>query len=423
MAARTALHLSYIAEDAAQGGVRNPAAPLAELLAFLDDAHGLAGGESSRPWYVRHALQPFAAVYFEQAAAAGPPDPALRSFAVAYAQTRGAGAAAPGPAPLLPPAATLAPPPDADGNSLAQLRAFLRRPAQATARQMLGVALPDADDAADADEPLTPHSEPRRRVPAQLLDHALARGQTGLPTQAPDWLARSGLLPAGAIGALAWRDLRAGVAAALELLHGHPCAQAPEVDVDCSVRLDDGYVLGGSVTARRDADGRYWLLRVETRKTLDFSVRLPLWLDRAALALSLPAAQLGGCMLLHLHGGCAEIDALAANASSDATLLRAGIAQLCALRSDVLRARRWYFPATAWAVAEAPADARYARARGAWSGSQAGVGERDHAPGYAALLTRGRDWIDEPQAWRDFVAQALALAALLGLQTQEPADA
>ncbi len=423
MAARTALHLSYVAEDPAQGSLRNPAAPLAELLAFLDDAHGLAGGDAARPWCVRHALQPFAAVYFEQADATWRPHPALRSFAVAYAGVNGAGHAPPGAAPLLPHAGLSAPALDADAASLAQLRAFLRKPAQATARQMLGIVLPDGDADAGADEPLTPRTEPRQRVPARLLEHALAQGQATLPAHAPDWLARSGLLPAGAIGALAWRDLRAPVAAALDLLHGHPCAQAPLVEVDCRVRLDDGNVLGGSVAARRDAAGRYWLLRVETRKTLDFSVRLPLWLDWAALALSVPAAQLGGCVLLQVHGASAEIDTLAANASSDATLLRAGIARLCALRDDVLHARRWYFPATAWAVAESAPESRSARARSAWEGNQQSTGERDYAPAYAALLARGRDWIAEPQTWRDFVAQACALAALVGLQAQEPAGA
>ena len=423
MAARIALHLSYVAEDAAQGSARNPAAPLAELLAFLDDVHGLTGSEVLRPWYVQHALQPFAAVYFEQADATWQPDPALRSFAAAYAEIAGAGHAPPGAAPLLPRAGLPAPALDADASSLAQLRAFLRKPAQATARQMLGIALPDSDDDVGADEPLAPRTEPRQRVPAQLLDYALLQGHAALPVHAPDWLARSGLLPAGAIGALVWRDLRASVEAALALLRAHPCARAPVVEVDCTLWLDDGSVLSGSVAARRDAEGRHWLLRVETRKTLDFSVRLPLWLDWAALALTLPAAQLGGCVLLHVHGDSADIDAMAANVSTDATALRAGVAQLCALRGEVLHARRWYFPATAWAVAEAAPESRIARARGAWQGTQHGTGERDYAPAYAALLTRGRDWIDEPQAWQDFVAQADALAALVGLQAQEPADA
>ncbi|EQD56588.1 Exodeoxyribonuclease V, RecC subunit, partial [mine drainage metagenome] len=193
MAARTALHLSYIAEDAAQGSARNPAAPLAELLAFLDDAHGLTGSAAPRPWRVQHALQPFAAVYFEQADATWQPDPALRSFAAAYVEAGGPSHAPAGAAPLLLPRAGLpAPALDADASSLAQLRAFLRKPAQATARQMLGITLPEIDDDAAGDEPLAPRTEPRQRVPAQLLAHALAQGHTELPTRAPEWLARSG---------------------------------------------------------------------------------------------------------------------------------------------------------------------------------------------------------------------------------------
>ena len=423
MAARTALHLSYIAEDAAQGSARNPAAPLAELLAFLDDAHDVTASDAPRPWRVQHALQPFAAVYFEQADATWQPDPALRSFAAAYAEAGGPGHAPAGAAPLLPRAGLPVAVMEADASSLAQLRAFLRKPAQATARQMLGITLPEIDDDAAEDEPLAPRTEPRQRVPAQLLAHALAQGHTELPTRAPEWLARSGLLPAGAPGALAWRSLRAPVDAALALLHTQACARAQAVEIDCTLCVDDGTTLSGSVPALRDAEGRHWLLRVETRKTLDFSVRLPLWLDWAALALTLPAAQLGGCVLLHVHDDSAEMDEAAANVGTDATALRAGMAQLCALRSEVLHARRWYFPATAWAVAESAPELRMARARDAWEGGYERSGERDYTPAYAALLTRGRDWIAEPQAWRDFVAQACALAVLVGVRNAEQADA
>ncbi|MHB8571323.1 MAG: hypothetical protein ACYC97_14155, partial [Metallibacterium sp.] len=63
------------------------------------------------------------------------------------------------------------------------------------------------------------------------------------------------------------------------------------------------------------------------------------------------------------------------------------------------------------------------RARGAWESGFERTGERDYAPAYAALLTRGRDWIDEPQAWQDFVAQACALAVLVGVCNAEQTDA
>src|SRR5690606_8088463 len=67
MAAREVLHLSYIGEGVRDGKPRNPATPLAELLALLDERAGLRDedGEADRPWRVRHPLQPFDARYFD----------------------------------------------------------------------------------------------------------------------------------------------------------------------------------------------------------------------------------------------------------------------------------------------------------------------------------------------------------------------
>src|SRR5262249_13705885 len=69
MSARDLLHLSFIGEGVRDGKPRNPAAPLAELMAALDGA-ARGGGEARlnetaelharhlRPWLVRHPLQP-----------------------------------------------------------------------------------------------------------------------------------------------------------------------------------------------------------------------------------------------------------------------------------------------------------------------------------------------------------------------------
>src|SRR3546814_5296797 len=46
MSARKRLHLSYIGEGVSDGKPRNPAAPLAELMAELDQAAGLAHDRS-----------------------------------------------------------------------------------------------------------------------------------------------------------------------------------------------------------------------------------------------------------------------------------------------------------------------------------------------------------------------------------------
>lgn len=87
MSARRRLHLSYIGEGADDGKPRNPAAPLAELLAALDDAAGLPADDARtpRPWLLRHRLQPFAASYFDGS------DARLYSYRQAYAAMHGDG--------------------------------------------------------------------------------------------------------------------------------------------------------------------------------------------------------------------------------------------------------------------------------------------------------------------------------------------
>ena len=74
MAARSRLHLSYHCEGAQDARPRNPAAPLAELMAFLDARLG-----AERAWYVKHPLQPFDARYFDGG------DPRLSSFSREFA--------------------------------------------------------------------------------------------------------------------------------------------------------------------------------------------------------------------------------------------------------------------------------------------------------------------------------------------------
>lgn len=417
MAVRDGLHLSYVAENVADGSARNPAAPLAELLAFLDEAHRCEG-DADAPWLVRHPLQPFAPVYFEQPAPGEDwrPDPALRSYARAYAGAAGAGTAPAGASPVLPavPAASLPPAPAeaAEPCDLARLRAFLRKPAQAQARARLGVQLPETDDEAADSEPLGVRPDARLRLPARVLMQALGQGESALPERIPVALARSGQLAAGGPGQEAWRVARASALAGLRLLDGHPCREAVPDACACRFEEADGRVVEGIVPSLRDASGRHWLLRVETRKVLDFGVQLPLWLDWAALVLGLPEGNVGGCVLLHLREGAATLDADAAALPRDPAFLRRGVSRLCALHDAVLAGRAWYFPATAWAVARAEAGQRRANARKAWEGEPRHPGERDRAPGYAALLTRGQDWIADAAGWQRFEALALQLDAL-----------
>lgn len=415
MAAREALHLSYVSEDASDGGMRNPAAPLAELLKYLADVFGRADSLAA-PWFVRHALQPFAPVYFEQSSPteAWRPDPALRSYVAAYAGAVATGQSPPGAMPILPAMTMAAPEASAAGGpvDLAGLRFFLRNPAKVQARELLGVRLPELDEEGDEGEPLAARVDARLRLPRQILQQALVQGERALPERVPTWLARSGMLPAGEAAQHAWLTMRGSAKAALRLLEGHPCLQAAAIEAECRFGDGSGYFVSGAVPALRDAEGGYWVLRVETRKTLDFGVRLPLWLDAAALALSF-GEQFRGCLLVQLRDDQARVDPEAASVTRDARLLRQGVGRLCALRDAVVAGRALYFPATAWALANADADQRRAKAMAAWSGDDRHPGERDRSPGYAALLTRGLDWLADRESWDRFEALALDLRAML----------
>jgi len=203
MAARKRLHLSYIGQGARDGKHRNPAAPLAELLAELDLRAGLKpdDGNSPRPWLLRHPLQPFDARYFDGA------DKALFSYSPAFAGMRGDGSQ---PLPRLRDGEALAPEPLPEPLPLRALEGWFKDPAKALLADHLQLSL----DALDADERLA-DSEPMdgiaplhtvaRRV---FLQHVLPR-QCADPDwawdgQQPDWLRHGGILPLGDAGVAAW---------------------------------------------------------------------------------------------------------------------------------------------------------------------------------------------------------------------------
>ncbi len=64
MAARQHLHISYIGRDAHEDRRIDPAAPLAELLQFLDECHD-PSGKDKRPWLIEHPQQPFDVRYYD----------------------------------------------------------------------------------------------------------------------------------------------------------------------------------------------------------------------------------------------------------------------------------------------------------------------------------------------------------------------
>ena len=70
-----------------------------------------------------------------------------------------------------------------------------------------------------------------------------------------------------------------------------------------------------------------------------------------------------------------------------------------------------FFPATASAYAETSAGERDGKARRQWEGSGFSRGERDYAPGYAELATRGLDLFDRDSPAHAAFTEAVGFVA------------
>ena len=390
MAARSRLHLSYQHEGAQDGKPRNPAAPLAELLAWLESRLG-----DTRPWFVAHPLQPFDDAYFDGR------DPRLSSFSRDYAamvrtqdsdDERFVACERP-----------VSNDDDAQIVPLARLLRYFRDPAADLLRDRLKLRL-DAleDDQGTQREPLTAKPDPLAQLPQQLLTTSLVRGEFTTPAQAPDWLRLSGQLPAGALGRQAYRAMADQVDALLQvasddpdLAHGLP----PRAPVAIDLMLGACRVQG--TVARVHADASGWLLfhafPGKALADLDFRQRLPLFIEWALLRLAHPEQPLRVCLLttpkkdktLRWDAMLNAVDPVARRDDLEHRLLR-----LIALWQSAEQHPLAYLPKTAWAAATHDDDRRMAAMRSAWASGSHHTGERDFAPGYTQWLARGIDPVD-----------------------------
>ncbi len=234
MSARQRLHLSFIGQGVRDGQTRNPAAPLAELLAALDHAAGLDvdDHDTPRPWLVRHPLQAFDARYFDAR------DPRLFSHDAGYAAMHGhaeAAAVAPflappnAPAEAVPPAAVGAATPAAPV-TLREVAGYYRDPAAQLLRQHLRVSLDALDDRRlPSQEPLKAGFAALDTVTRRLFfNDGLLAGVWSLDAP-PAWLRLGGIMPPGQPGEIAWQAQRGTVNALLQQARGLPgfASQAP----------------------------------------------------------------------------------------------------------------------------------------------------------------------------------------------------
>jgi len=407
MSAREVLHVSYLGEGVRDGKPRNPAAPLAELLQFLDEQHGIAGDDQAdRPWRVRHPLQPFDARYYERDAAGQPRhDPRLFSYDPAFVATPSSRAQ---PRFLDVHAAT---PFVAAGEiSLDGLRRFWRDPIKSTLLRGHGISLQALDDAGWPDrEPLETGLARIERIDRQLLFEALAAGTHTFPAQPPAWLARSGVLAGGTIGERSWDDLRDQLQPLLDGARGlfadERAQRLPQaIDLD----LGDGLRLTGTVErVFRGATGAPLLFDVQAARAAGLKDLLDYYIDWAALQLSQPGVVQGD----YLEPGTKTRPVRRAGLlqvihAQPEEQLRHGLRRLIEAGRRSERQPLLFFPKTALAWALARPDDRLQKARSAWEGDGYNqAGERDYAPGYAALLTRGLDLFDPASSeHRAFVA-------------------
>ena len=441
MSARERLHLSYIGEDVQDGKVRNPAAPVADLLNFLDAQHGLAAlpwdkdekdadeaadqGRKApvalRPWRVRHPLQAFDQKYFDGR------DARLFSFDESLAQPVA-------PTRRLPPFLSGRTATPGDGQTdpmlLASVIAWYKDPAKhllATRMQLRRDAL--EDDALSADESLEASFSRLEQVPRKLLLGALVSDppDRGIPADPPDWLRLSGQLPPGALGTKAWLDARKSAEAMLagvDLPGAGPIVRVPSV-----VQFrHSGFELSGEIGDVLSTDGgaRLWIFDAYAKdeRDLDFKVRVPLFLRWALLRLQCgDQVDVGVCLLLKstkqtqlvdsYAAWCARFKAEPALRAELRSELAGRVCQVLDLYREALVDTCWYFPKTSWA---ALADDCLDAVSKAWHGADGdwGKGEIKYAPGYSAAFARD---VSIAEQLDDLQATARRLAAAIDLDS------
>ncbi|MBS0193799.1 MAG: exodeoxyribonuclease V subunit gamma [Proteobacteria bacterium] len=479
MAARKVLHLSYIGANARDGKPRNPAAPLAELMDFLDEAvpvparveatpvsasvdaapprdsadatpapatAAASDAETKsppRPWLVRHPLQPFDARYRDGV------DPAM--FAFADTQTGSDRDAQAGPAAFTDDAATdpsstgkatRAPASAANSDAavvpaserlvtLRELLAFFKDPARDYLSGYLRLRLDAfAEDGLRESESLEPKFDPIERVGRRVFLDALTVSPPVVPAQAPDWLRLSGLLPPGRPGAQAWADEAEQVrellddASVAELLtQGLP----PPCPLRVDVPIGPWRVQGEATRVRGDARG-YHVFEVYPNKEeedLGFKERIGLFLEWALLRLDPAHAQHSVDVLLVCPGGRGAWQE--AITQRDRDILNANRKRRTELL-DELRRRVMHLLDIWSELREEPqwyfpktswiaATADPAKSGDKVSDAWDGhtSGERTHAPGYARLLAGDESFSRGTQARAQLDAMARRLYAAIAL--------
>lgn len=431
MSARKRLHLSYIGQGVRDGQRRNPAAPLAELVAELELHAGIApddDDETPRPWRVRHPLQPFDARYFDGTR------PELYSYSHALAGMSGEGRSPSlrlhdGRLPTAEPLPELLP--------LASLEGFFRDPAKALLREHLQLSLDALDDDArlPEDEPMDGiaqmHAVARRVFLRHVLPRRCADSAWVWDGSPPAWVKQGGLLPLGAAAESAWtneaeavealwrqadagarfdrRGANGGQAVRVEVSLIHP-PDATAGNGDAPRRLTGivrnvfplrGFEHGLQVVFAypKPSEAK---TRLKKPDALDFKDRVPPFMQWALLRLQYAGSDATAPVRLTMLSdgepdlaarvNAWDVDYCAADSATREELeadLRRRLRALVDLWRKGREGRSRFYPKAGWeAVKAKPEEAAIANAvRDAWVRDFGEfAGERDYAPGHARLL-------------------------------------
>ena len=448
MSTRERLHLGYIGEGVSDGKPRNPAAPLAELMAELDRAAGLEhdARDAQRPWLVRHPLQPFDTRYFDGT------DPCLFSYAGHFATMQGSGDAAPKP---FRGEADGAAEPLPDPLALAELTGYYRDPARhlLERRRKLRLDALDGERLPD-EEPLEPRVEAMESVARRVFfNEVLPAWPDGpwLPALAPDWVRLSGLLPTGELGRVAWDNELGAVNALLVaarasgMLDAASAAQGGQRAVDVTVGTTPGarcrltgrirhvFPLAGNAQGWQLVRGFTKGAELKKEDDVHLGERITVFLEWAALRLQTavgpapwPAVRVNLLADEPFDLGLNAWDTalLEADARQSVAMLvelQARVAALTGFWHDAQSRPPWYFPRTSTAVLQATGGqgddfgaVDFGAVLKRWDGFR-GAGERNYAPGYNALLAGEADFGARSDDTRELAEVAQRLAGWIRL--------
>jgi len=210
-AASEVFYLSYQGADPRDGSLREPSVLVSELLDTAARYHAVPA-EAARSLVVRHALQPFAASAFgAQVEGEGQPDPRRFSYRREWHPAATTGTATRSAPARWIDEALPQDPSESSSLALAELRNFLRDPADAFLRQRLAMRLPEAGEADDDRDPLSaPASGLQRWRLQQAVLEACVQGSVG-DEQLHAQLRARALLPSGPLGQRQLQVLRAQV--------------------------------------------------------------------------------------------------------------------------------------------------------------------------------------------------------------------